>query len=320
MLIVCPNCTTSYQVKSEAFGQSGRKVRCARCRREWFATPSAIPPAPGQMPTVASPPTQAVATEREEGIAALAAPSVAPDAEPPSEAAEPTSSPDHADPPSPTEAAVEAAAEPAPEPELPARPAAADAAETSASAGTGTDIETVAARRYGTVGRALRRPLPLLARLRGRTGQIFALPLLPTIIAAQLLAIGTVVGWRNDVVRAMPPAASLFRLIGLSVNLRGLAFADLRATPEAQDGVAVLVIEGTIENVTGSTVIVPRLRFALRNGARAELMSWTAPPEQPTLGAGEALAFRSRLAAPPANGSDVLVRFFTRADLSNGAR
>jgi predicted Zn finger-like uncharacterized protein len=318
MLITCPNCTTSYQVKSEAFGQSGRKVRCARCRREWFATPSAIPPSGGQMPAVASPPTQPVATERGEDM--LAAPSVAPDAAPPSEAAEPAAAPDQADPASPAQAALEAGADPAPEPELPAPPSAADAAETAASAGAGTDIETVAARRDRTVGRALRRPLPSLARLRGRAGQIFALPVLPMLIAAQLLAIGAIVGWRNDVVRAMPPAAALFRLIGLSVNLRGLAFADLHATQEAQDGVAVLVIEGTIENVTSSAVSVPRLRFALRNGARAELMSWTAPPEQGTLGAGEALPFRSRLAAPPANGNDVLVRFLTRADLSNGAR
>jgi predicted Zn finger-like uncharacterized protein len=319
MLITCPNCTTSYQVKSEAFGQSGRKVRCARCRREWFATPSAIPPPPGQMPAVASPPTQPVATERDEGIAAPAAPTAAPDAAPSSEAAEPAAAPDQVDPASPAQAALEVAADPAPE--LSAPPSAADAAETAAPAGTGTgtDIETVAARRYGVDGRALRRPLPSLARLRGMAGQILAPPVLPTLIAAQLLAIGAIVGWRNDVVRAMPPSASLFRLIGLSVNLRGLAFADLHATQEANDGVAVLVIEGTIENVTSSAVSVPRLRFALRNGARAELMSWTAPPEQGRLDAGEALPFRSRLAAPPANGTDVLVRFLTRADL-NGAR
>jgi hypothetical protein len=146
-----------------------------------------------------------------------------------------------------------------------------------------------------------------------------ALPVLPTIIVAQLLAIGAILWWRNDVVRAMPPAASLFRLIGLSVNLRGLAFADLRATREAHDGVFVLVIEGMIENVTDSAVSVPRLRFALRNEARDELMSWTARPEAGTLDAGEALPFRSRLAAPPPDGNDVLVRFLTRADL-NGAR
>jgi predicted Zn finger-like uncharacterized protein len=314
MLIVCPNCATSYQVKSEALGQSGRKVRCVRCRREWFATPSGIPPPPGEVPTVTSPPTQAGAIERGEAKAAPAAPAMAWDAGPSPEASQPAPAPDAAAPAPAGEVAAEAV--PAPAPELPT-PAATDVAETAA-APAGTDIETAAARRQGAVGRALRRPLPTLARLRGGRG--FALPILPTLIAAQLLAIAAIVWWRNEVVRALPPTASLFRLIGLPPNPRGLAFADLRATSEMHDGVAVLVIEGTVENVTGAAVGVPRLRFALRNGARAELISWTAPPEQGTLGTGEALPFRSRLAAPPADGNDVLVRFLTRADLSNGAR
>jgi predicted Zn finger-like uncharacterized protein len=318
MLIVCPNCSTSYQVKSEALGQSGRKVRCARCRREWFATPSAIPLPPGEMPVVTSPPTQAGAIEHGEAEAAPAAPAMAWDAGPSPEASQPASAPDAGAPAPAGEVAADATVAPAPVPEPPT-PAATAAAETAA-APVGTDIESMAARRYGAVGRALRHRLPTLARLRGGRGRIFALPILPTLIGVQLLAIVAIVWWRNEVVRALPPTASLFRLIGLPPNLRGLAFADLRAASETHDGVAVLVIEGTIENVTGSAVTVPRLRFALRNGARAELISWTAPPEQGTLGAGAALPFRSRLAAPPADGNDVLVRFLTRADLNNGAR
>jgi hypothetical protein len=212
-----------------------------------------------------------------------------------------------------------AAVEPETVPELPAEapPPAADA-ETAASGGT--DIETLAARRYGSVGPVRRQSVPVLARLRDKGRGIFALPLLPTIIAAEFLAIGAIMWWRNDVVRAMPPSASLFRLVGLPINLRGLGFADLRATQEEHDGVAVLVIEGTIENVTGSTVGVPRLRFALRDATQAELMSWTAPPDRGRLDAGQALPFRSRLAAPPTDGSDILVRFLNRADLSDGAR
>jgi hypothetical protein len=204
-----------------------------------------------------------------------------------------------------------------PESAAEAPPPAADA-ETAASGGT--DIETVAALRYGSVGAVRRRPVPILARLRDKGRGIFALPLLPTIIAAEVLAIGAMVWWRNDVVRAMPPSAELYRLVGLPINLRGLAFADLRATREEHDGVEVLVIEGTVENVTGSTVGVPRLRFALRDGEQAELMSWTAPPDRARLDAGQALPFRTRLAAPPMNGSDILVRFLNRADLSDGAR
>ena len=37
MLIVCPDCSTSYQVEAASLGESGRSVRCAHCQTEWFA-------------------------------------------------------------------------------------------------------------------------------------------------------------------------------------------------------------------------------------------------------------------------------------------
>jgi predicted Zn finger-like uncharacterized protein len=37
MLIVCPNCATSYDLTAAALGE-GRSVRCTRCRTVWFAT------------------------------------------------------------------------------------------------------------------------------------------------------------------------------------------------------------------------------------------------------------------------------------------
>ena len=67
-------------------------------------------------------------------------------------------------------------------------------------------------------------------------------------------------------------------------------------------------------------VDLPRIRFALRNSAGAEIYSWTAQPSQNVLEPGEALPFRSRLASPPAEGQDLQVRFFTRRDVAGGAR
>ena len=37
MLIVCPNCSTSYAVEAGLAGRGGRTVRCARCKITWFA-------------------------------------------------------------------------------------------------------------------------------------------------------------------------------------------------------------------------------------------------------------------------------------------
>ena len=40
MLIVCPSCGTSYDVKSANMPPTGRQVRCLRCRTVWHAEPS----------------------------------------------------------------------------------------------------------------------------------------------------------------------------------------------------------------------------------------------------------------------------------------
>jgi len=40
MQIVCPNCTTSYEVGATTIGATGRSVRCMRCRAIWQASPA----------------------------------------------------------------------------------------------------------------------------------------------------------------------------------------------------------------------------------------------------------------------------------------
>src|SRR5882672_12798654 len=55
MLIVCPNCQTSYDVASTSLGDAGRSVRCVRCRQTWFATPAAPEPALAEGAAMVSP-------------------------------------------------------------------------------------------------------------------------------------------------------------------------------------------------------------------------------------------------------------------------
>ncbi|MHB2168372.1 DUF3426 domain-containing protein [Alsobacter sp. R-9] len=45
MLIVCPSCASTYSLTPEQLG-AGRKLRCAACRHEWYATPPAEEAAP----------------------------------------------------------------------------------------------------------------------------------------------------------------------------------------------------------------------------------------------------------------------------------
>jgi predicted Zn finger-like uncharacterized protein len=126
------------------------------------------------------------------------------------------------------------------------------------------------------------------------------------------------IGARGEVVRYLPQTASLFAAIGLPVNLRHLRFDKVRITKESSDGVNILFIEGMIENTADKPTEVPRLRFAARNATGQDVYTWSALPTRSILGPKESEEFHSRLAAPPADATDVMVRFFTPQDAVNG--
>ena len=79
----------------------------------------------------------------------------------------------------------------------------------------------------------------------------------------------------------------------------------------------ILVVKGEIVSAADKPVAVPRLRFAARDAAGQEIYVWTALPSRSILGPGERLAFNSRLASPPAEAKNVLVRFFNTQDAAS---
>ena len=125
---------------------------------------------------------------------------------------------------------------------------------------------------------------------------------------------------RVNVVRLMPQTAALYSAIGMKINLRGLTFEDVKTVTDIQDGIPVLVIEGSIRNITRADTEVPRLRFAMQNTAGADIYSWTGVAEKPVLAAGETVVFRSRLASPPPESRGAYVRFVQRRDLISASR
>ena len=56
MIITCPSCSTSFQIRSGSLGETGRMVRCSSCGQRWFAKPTAASPAmpagPAAVPSV----------------------------------------------------------------------------------------------------------------------------------------------------------------------------------------------------------------------------------------------------------------------------
>jgi hypothetical protein len=163
------------------------------------------------------------------------------------------------------------------------------------------DVESVAARHFRTAGKR-RRPTWSMTALQGT---ILGLLVLDSIL----------VGWRKDIVRVLPQTASFYAFIGMPVNIRGVAFEAVTTTMEEHEGVPILVVQGSLQNETGAITNLPRLKLAVRNAAKQEIYSWTAAPPRATLGPYQSVTFRTRLASPPPEGGDVLVRFFNRRDL-----
>jgi predicted Zn finger-like uncharacterized protein len=307
MLIVCPNCATSYDVDVASLRPDGRKVRCVRCKTVWQAE---LSPADKLMAAAeALAPVRRTVEAITAGAMADAAATGdvteagAPAAEQLQTQAEAWFDGPEEDPRAGLDAeGVESPSiAPADPDEDDAEPEADEAAEPPLE-----DVETSAARLYPEGGRFAWLRWPLSG--------------IQSVILALILLDAIVIGWRTDFVRLMPQTASFYARLGMPVNLRGLAFENLNTSSEQHEGVPILVVEGDIVNETHRIIDVPRLRFAVRNAARQEIYSWTAVLPRTLLSPGDAAPFRTRLASPPPDAHDVLVRFLNRNDIYAGSR
>jgi predicted Zn finger-like uncharacterized protein len=301
MLIVCPSCATSYDIEAASLQPNGRKVRCVRCRTVWHAQPSQADMLTAAARALAPEPEMAHAAAGHEasgtGDAGWGDPAdqESLDDQPYAESEASRTAGEGFEVQAPSISPVDL--------DEGRPPFNFDADE--ADEKLPEDIETYAARRSSedAKGWSLRWPLSRMQSV------ILLLVIIDSII----------IGWRTDFVRAMPQTASFYGTMGFSVNLRGLEFEDVTTTTEQHEGVPILVVEGTVVNKTRRMVDVPRLKFAVRNAAREEIYSWTAVSPRAALPPGETVAFRARLASPPPDGRDVLVRFLNRRDIIAGA-
>jgi predicted Zn finger-like uncharacterized protein len=289
MHIVCPHCTTSYAIDLATLGAAGRTVRCSRCKEVWLARPE------DAIEVVAAAPAMAAAGEPagrgDDAAAEWTALAREHDSEPQQTLV--VDSPSIA-------GDWPAGGEGQPQ-----------ASETDWPSVARRDAHTETPRPQSSLGKLSRPP----ARL-GSPGKSFVS--LSTVCAAMGALVLALVIWRADVVRLLPQTAAFYKLVGLEVNLRGLAFRDVKITTETVEGKPVLVIEGAITGETRKPVELPRLRFSVRDAQGAEIYAWNAVLEQSVLKPGERTWFKSRLAAPPPEGRNIDVRFFNRRDLAGG--
>ncbi|PTW63302.1 putative Zn finger-like uncharacterized protein [Breoghania corrubedonensis] len=312
MKIVCPNCSTTYEVGATNIAPGGRDVRCSRCGNTWRIDPE----------TILDDQDEDAESWNSEDQGAV---SLDPEADARDDDGDRTESDDDGE-----QEELDndpnwafAGAEEEAEEDLASDTAAEEDDWESAIAANpvlegerdGEDDEEPidgAESEIGGEPRARGRRKGPRAEARYRVSPQMRAAMGLVLFAGSIVLSVAMIMLREPVVRAAPNLADLYASVGLDVNLRGLEFRDLRTFREYEKGAPMLIVEGTVENIRNTSAHVPAIRLALRSSDAQEIYAWTVEPRQLWLRAGQTLRFSTRLASPPDIASDVLLRFTDR--------
>jgi predicted Zn finger-like uncharacterized protein len=281
MDIACPTCAATYEIDDASVAETGRKVRCAECTTIWRVYRGGR----AELISAPAPPPTPVSPPVPITPPALVAPPLAP-----------------------TEQDIAATAE------LPADAGTMLSEVVAAPAVQQEPEPQPRGKAKITAGPRKSRA----AKPGGGLRKLFSPPVLATAVATGLLVASFVM--RERVVRLLPQTAVVFAALGAPVNLRGIDIRDVKSRLVDDNGVNVLVIDGNLVNTREAQAHVPRLRFAVLGDRGQELYVWSAQADRSNLKPGETLNFRRRLAAPPADGRDVSVRFLSASDITAGLK
>ena len=129
----------------------------------------------------------------------------------------------------------------------------------------------------------------------------------PWVIALiTVLVIGSIVGGlivdREQVVAKWPRANSVYALVGFGVSAlgAGLDFRGTKTEWEKVDGANVVVVRGSIVNLTDVPLTVPMILVSLRDSRSEMLQEAIIAPLKPELVAGETIGFKAIFEKPSA--------------------
>lgn len=285
MKITCPACTKSYTVKASALGDSGRNVKCKNCGERWFAQPESAAASPSTDDIIAS--AQGFSGDLPQKLQSMDA---------------------HAA--DIRKAAADAAAAARAQDDIAFVPAPSDEAAPSNQLIEGSVSDSSKSLTSG----------PLSARIKLRSVKPTFKRDVPIQSIAAVLALFAVMlsGFimRDTVVKAAPDLAGIYRLAGLEVNIRGLAFKDVETVRARDNGEDILIVKGLVENISSRVRAVPAIQFRIEGKEGEEINVWSIRPATNALQSGESVDFRTTMIAPPASAASIEVRFVERSNQS----
>ncbi|WP_375572704.1 zinc-ribbon domain-containing protein [Ahrensia marina] len=291
MKIVCPHCSSDYDVADDMLGPNGRKVKCASCQKIWHAVPeeeiasTADIDALFEAGDVQNEEAMAGGGDAMDGFAAVAEDGVG------------EGDGDFA---SWDESQV-----------------ATDATQDALASGpVDAGVEAPVPRKHRRVRLKGQRSGPSkFEQILRRAATVAA----PAGVALGLIGLVLAIPARDAVVRAVPDLARLYQMVGLDVNVRGIEFSPFTAERALVAGLTVLRIEGSMVNADDSTRAVAPLRMALLAETGAELFVWRVDPAATELLPEQSVPVFSELTAPPETVASVSVRFLQEDERLPGA-
>jgi predicted Zn finger-like uncharacterized protein len=125
-----------------------------------------------------------------------------------------------------------------------------------------------------------------------------------------ILVVASAVIGRNEIVAGFPASASIYKKLGLPITLQlGLQFEGVVSRRLQEGGVAVLVVEGGIVNVTDQERPVPPIRVTLLDGGGRRLQQELFQAREAQLAGGGKTTFSGRLVNPAEQARNFSVTF-----------
>jgi predicted Zn finger-like uncharacterized protein len=127
-----------------------------------------------------------------------------------------------------------------------------------------------------------------------------------------ILIVASAVIGRNEIVAGFPASATIYNKLGLPITLQlGLQFEGVTSKRVEESGVAVLVVEGAIVNLSEEQRRVPPIRITLLDGGGRRLQQELFSAKDAALDAGGKTSFSGRLVNPAEQARNFSVTFET---------
>jgi predicted Zn finger-like uncharacterized protein len=132
-------------------------------------------------------------------------------------------------------------------------------------------------------------------------------------LASCILLLGFLLG-RETVLRNLPQTQPIYAALGLETNLLGVEFQNVTTKRIEDKNSDILIIEGKLYNFSPKATKLPKIMLSLREKGGKEIYAWSAPAPVETLESKTSVDFRARLASPPLEGYDVLIRLAQKGE------